>query len=55
MGESHAAKLAEELAWLINVVASRFPDHLMKGVQLTQYESLGEIHLAFDLRKRQEQ
>lgn len=47
-----ATLLAESIGWLVEVVASRFPDHDIKGMSLRRYEALGEIHVAFDLKKR---
>lgn len=46
-----ATLLAENIGGLVEVVASRFPDHDIKGVSLTRYESLGEIHASFVLKK----
>jgi len=54
MSDRENARVAEELAWLINVVGSRFPGYVVKGIGFTQYESLGEIHVAFDLKKKEE-
>lgn len=49
-----ATLLAENIGWLVEVVSSRFPDHDIKGVSFTRYEALGEIHVAFDLKKKGE-
>ena len=52
MSEDYTARQAEQLAWLMNVVASRFPEHKLSGVQFAEYDSLGEIHFGFDMKKK---